>query len=84
MLCVKIIFTAQYSNILLLFHILVLLFNLHTESKILTFLNAKEKPDMLNRKVLNKKLCNKNIFYLNGKIYMMKTFLTEYKFILIE
>ena len=37
------------------FHILVLLFNLHTESKILTFENTNEKPDVLTNKVFDEK-----------------------------
>ena len=36
-------------------HILVLLFNLHTESKILTFVNANGRPNMVTRKVFNEK-----------------------------
>ena len=35
--------------------LLVLLFNLHTENKILTFVNTNGRPDMLTRKVLNEK-----------------------------
>ena len=31
-----------------------------------------------------KNLCNKNIFYLNEKIHMVKIFLTEYKFLLTK
>ena len=38
-----------------LFNILVLLFNLHSESKILTYINTNGRPDMLTRKVFNKK-----------------------------
>ena len=37
-------------------HTLVLLFNLHTESKILIFVNTNGRPDMLNRKAFNEKL----------------------------
>ena len=36
-------------------HIFVLFFNLHTEIKILTFVNTNGKPDMLTRKVFNEK-----------------------------
>ena len=36
-------------------HILVLLFNLHTESKILIFVNTSERPDILTRIVFNEK-----------------------------
>ena len=36
-------------------HILVMLFNLHTESKILTFVNTNGRPDILTKKVFNEK-----------------------------
>ena len=36
-------------------HISVPLFNLHTESKVLTFVNTVGKPDMLTSKVFNEK-----------------------------
>ena len=36
-------------------HALVLLFNLHTESKIPTFLNTNGRPHMLTRKVFYEK-----------------------------
>ena len=48
-------------------HVLVLLFNLHTESKILTFVNTNGRPDLLTRKVLIEKFIYKNLFYLNEK-----------------
>ena len=48
-------------------HVLVLLFNLHTESKILTFVNTSGRPDLLTRKVLIEKFIYKNLFYLNEK-----------------
>ena len=35
--------------------ILELLFNLHNEKEILTFVNTNGRPDMLIRKVLNQK-----------------------------
>ena len=57
MLCFWLIFIAQYSNILLssFFTSSCLLFNLHTESKILTFVNRNGRPDILTGKVLNEK-----------------------------
>ena len=60
-------------------YILELLFNLHTESKILTLVITNGRRDMLTRKVFSEKF----IFYLNEK-NMIKIFLTEYKFIFTE
>ena len=52
-------FIAQYSNILhpsyQFSYNIVLLFNLYTEVKILTFANKNVRPDMATRKVSNKK-----------------------------
>ena len=55
--------TMTEPNAMCLFniHILVLLFNLHTESKILTFINTNGKPDMLTEKYSMKNSYNKNI-----------------------
>ena len=46
-----------------LFHILVLLFYLHTESKILAFINTSRRPDMLTRKAFNEKHVIKDIYF---------------------
>ena len=57
MLFVYLAFTTQYSNIPLcsFFCTPVVLFNLRTESKNLTFVNTNGRPDMLTRKVMNEK-----------------------------
>ena len=50
--------------------ILVQLFSLHSESKILTFLNTNGRPDNMLTSIYNysmKSSCNKNIFYLKKK-----------------
>ena len=74
----SIFITMTELNAMCLFniHILVLLFNLHTESKILTFINTNGKPDMLTEKYSMKNSYNKNIL-LERKIYiyMIKIFL---------
>ena len=65
-------------------HILVL-FDFHTESKILTFVNTSVRPDMLPRKILNEKFIQQKYILLKWKkICLIKIFLTEYKFILTE
>ena len=49
-------FITQYSNILLkVFSLVLLLFNLHAESKIMTFVTANGRPDILTRNVSNEK-----------------------------
>ena len=50
--------------------ILVQLFSLHSESKILTFLYTNVRPDNMLTSIYNysmKNSCNKNIFYLKKK-----------------
>ena len=44
--------------------IIVLLFSLHTESKILIFANTNGRPDMLTRKVFNKKFIKEKYILL--------------------
>ena len=60
MFCLYLAFIAQYSNVLYpssqLSHNMVLLFNLYTESKILTFASKNGRPDIVTRKVSNEKL----------------------------
>ena len=48
-------------------HILVLLFNLYAENKILTFVNTNEDQICSPEKYSLKNLYNKNKFYLNEK-----------------
>ena len=63
-------------------HILVLLFNLHTESRVLKY---KWKTEYAHQKSIQWNSYNKNIFYTwMKKICLIKMFLTEYKFILTE
>ena len=56
----------------------MLLFNLDTESKILTFVNTNGRVCSVENYSM-KTSYNKNIFYLNEKIYMIKMFFIEYK-----
>ena len=65
MLCVYLTFITQYSKH---FYTILLLFNLHPESKIATFTNTKGRPDMLTRKIhviknSMDKIYDKNISY---------------------
>ena len=56
----------------------MLLFNLDTESKILTFVNTNGRVCSVEKYSM-KTSYNKNIFYLKEKIYMIKMFFIEYK-----
>ena len=57
MLYVYLAFTTQYSNIPLCSFVAppMVLFNLRTETKFLTFVSTNRRPDMLTRKVMNEK-----------------------------